>query len=159
MGKCLVSRSFVTGFCVYLGNSLISWKSKKQPTVSRSSVKAEYKAMASATCETLWSINLFQDMGITDLTPVDFHCDNKATMLIATNPIFHEKTKHFEIDLHVVRERVCSGVLNLIKVECADQLADVFTKSLSSNQHNYLCKKLGLFNSFQVKTEEECSNT
>lgn len=105
--------------------------------------------MATTTCEILWILNRLQELHINSVDPINMHCDNKAAMLIATNPVLHEKTKHFEIDLHVVRERVCSGVLKLQKIEFAHQIADIFTKGLNNAQHSYLSNKLGLFDLFQ----------
>lgn len=92
--------------------------------------------MAAATCEILWILNLIQELHIDSPIPVKMYCDNRATMLIATNHVLHEKTKYFEIDLYVVRERVCSGVLNLQKVESAHQTTYIFTKI--SMHHNTL---------------------
>ncbi|GJZ51662.1 retrovirus-related pol polyprotein from transposon TNT 1-94 [Tanacetum coccineum] len=80
--KYLVTRKSVSGFCIYLSDSLISWKSKKQPTLSRSFIEAEYRCMAVATCE------------------------------LVANPLFHEKSKHFEIDFHLIREKESAGVIN-----------------------------------------------
>lgn len=104
--------------------------------------------MAAATCEILWIVNLLHELHIDSLLPVKMHCDNKAAMLVASNPVLHEKTKHFEIDLHIVREKVCSGVLMLQKVESAHQIADVLTKGLNAFQHSYLYNKLGFIDPF-----------
>ncbi|XP_022032267.1 uncharacterized mitochondrial protein AtMg00810-like [Helianthus annuus] len=97
--KCLSSRKSITGFCVFLGNNLVSWKSKKQSTVSRSSAEAEYRSMCAATCEIIWISNLLRELQIDSKLPVQLYCDNTAAISIAANPVFHERTKHFEIDL------------------------------------------------------------
>ncbi|KAJ0480451.1 putative RNA-directed DNA polymerase [Helianthus annuus] len=94
--KCLSTRKSVTGFCIYLGNSLVSWKSKKQSTVSRSTGEAEYRAMCSATCEIMWLLNLLREVQVECDLPVKLYCDSKAAISIAANPVFHERTKHFE---------------------------------------------------------------
>ena len=104
--KCLFSRRSVTGYLVYLGGSLVSWKSKKQSTISCSSTKSEYRALRSITCELIWILKLLHDLGIKTNLPVDIFCDNESAIKLALNPIFHEKTKHFEIDLHFVREKL-----------------------------------------------------
>ncbi|GJR51433.1 ribonuclease H-like domain-containing protein [Tanacetum coccineum] len=90
--KCPQTRKSVTGFCVFLGKSLVFWKSKKQATLSRSSTKAEYKSMSSATCETVWLQNLLQILGLFSMFPVDLHCDNSSAIQLVVNPVFHEKS-------------------------------------------------------------------
>nr|XP_043616440.1 uncharacterized mitochondrial protein AtMg00810-like [Erigeron canadensis] len=147
-GKCVTSRRSVTGFCIFLNGSLISWKSKKQNTVSRSSSEAEYRAMATVTCEIIWILNALKDLGVTNLLPVTLFCDNKSAVLIANNPVLHERTKHIEIDIHVVREKVISGLLNLVKINTSLQSADIFTKSLCVRQHEFLLEKLNMIDMF-----------
>ncbi|XP_071713155.1 uncharacterized protein [Rutidosis leptorrhynchoides] len=104
-GKYLESRSSVSGYCLYLCGSLISWKSKKQPTVSRSSTESEYRSLAAATSEILWVVKLLADLKVNNLLPVKLFCDNKSALLLAANPVFHERSKYFEIDVHLVREK------------------------------------------------------
>ncbi|KAJ0435793.1 putative RNA-directed DNA polymerase [Helianthus annuus] len=147
-GKCTVSRRSVTGFCIFLGNSLISWKSKKQSTVSRSTAEAEYRALCSTTCELIWLQNLFKELRINVKLPVKIYCDNEAAIAIAANPVFHDRTKHFEIDLHFVREKVSTGVIKIESIDTKLQIADIFTKGLSICQQEFLCKKLGLLDIF-----------
>ncbi|KAJ0824197.1 putative RNA-directed DNA polymerase [Helianthus annuus] len=152
--KCLSTRKSVTGYCVYLGSSLVSWKSKKQSTVSRSTGEAEYRAMCSATSEIMWLLNLLREVGVKCGLPVKLYCDSKAAISIAANPVFHEKTKHFEVDLHFLREKVSSGVIATVKVDSESQPADGFTKGLSIEQHKKFCEKLGLVNWFSYLNEE-----
>ncbi|KAL0412091.1 UNVERIFIED_CONTAM: Retrovirus-related Pol polyprotein from transposon RE2 [Sesamum latifolium] len=101
---CLDSRRSFTGYCIFLGESLISWKTKKQATVSRSSAEAEYQSMASTVCELIWISYSLDDFGITLHSLIPFHCDNKAAIHITENPVFHERTKHLDIDCHIVRD-------------------------------------------------------
>ena len=80
---------------MYLGGSLVSWKSKKQSTVSRSSTESEYMALGSITCETILILKLLYDLNIKSSLPVDVFCDNEPAIKLALNPVFHEKNKAF----------------------------------------------------------------
>ncbi|GJV91456.1 ribonuclease H-like domain-containing protein, partial [Tanacetum coccineum] len=121
-----------------------------QPTLSKSSAKAEYRAMTATTCEAMWIVKILKDLGLKDFPPVELHCDNKAAIQIAANPVMHEKTKHFDLDVHFEREKVASGLIKTIKVDTKCQVADIFTKDLGSFQHNVLVKSLRMINMFQL---------
>lgn len=141
-GGCLDTRRSTTGYCVFLGNSLLSWKSKKQETVSKSSTEAEYRAMSTTCSEVVWLRRLLADFGIHSSSPTPMYCDNESAVKIATNPIFHERTKHIEIDCHFVREKFNDGLISLPHVASRDQLADFFTKSQTKKRHEFFISKL-----------------
>ncbi|GJV81409.1 ribonuclease H-like domain-containing protein, partial [Tanacetum coccineum] len=149
--RCPATRKSVSGYCVFLGDSLVTWKSKKQSTLSRSSAEAEYRSMASATCEVIWLSNLLGDMGVKNLLPVVMYCDNSSALQIAANPVFHEKSKHFEINVHLVREKVASGVIKTKKIHTTQQIPDILTKGLDIEQHKILCGKLGMLDMFKLE--------
>ncbi|XP_031249394.1 uncharacterized protein LOC116107227 [Pistacia vera] len=143
-GSCPNSRRSVTSFCIFIGDSLVSWKAKKQTTVSRSSTEAEYRALSSTASELIWLQQLLQDFQVTVASPALLYYDNQAAIHIASNPTFHERTKHIEIDCHFVRERVASGVLKLLPIRFQYQLADLFTKPLPSTQFFSLLSKMAV---------------
>ena len=127
-----------------MNENLISWKSKKQNTLSKSSAEAEYRALASLTSEIIWIVKILEDLQCVNILPVDMHCDSNSAIKIAANPVFHERTKHLEIDLHFVREKILNGVVRTLKVDSANQIADIFTKGLDILQHHSLVEKLGM---------------
>ncbi|XP_072087411.1 uncharacterized protein [Arachis hypogaea] len=143
-GACKDTRKSISGYCFFLDQTLISWKSKKQATISRSSSEAEYRTLANGTCELVWLLKLLKKFNILPPLPVDIFCDNKSAIYIASNPVFHERTKHVEVDCHVTRNKFKEGVSNLRHVVSSEQPADLFTKSLPPGPFSHLLSKLGL---------------
>lgn len=142
---CPDSRHSISGFCVYLGKSLINWKSKKQQTVSRSSTEAEW-SMALATCELIWLHQLLKDLKITVSTSTKLFCDNKSVIHIAHNPVFHERTKHVEIDCHTIRDQIKSGFMRLFHVSSNNQHDDILTKALHPGPFHSLLRRFSISN-------------
>ncbi|KAL0296149.1 UNVERIFIED_CONTAM: Retrovirus-related Pol polyprotein from transposon RE2 [Sesamum radiatum] len=142
--SCLDSRRSITRFYVLLGSSLVSWKTKKQATVSRSSTEVEYHNMASTVCELLWLSYLLRDFCISVQQPIPFWCDNKAALHITANPDFHERTKHLDIDCHLVRDQFKLGFISPSHISGSGQPADLFTKALPAPVFSRLLSKLGL---------------
>lgn len=140
---CAISRKYVFGFYIILGGSSISWKRKKQPTISLSSVEAEYWALRKTVAEVSWLVWLFGDLGLPICSHVPIHCDSQTALHIAKNPVFHEHTKHIEIDCHYVRECLNSGLISLHFVPSSTQLADIMTKVLPGQSHYSIICKLG----------------
>jgi len=133
--QCPCTRRSVSGFVILFGGSLISWKSKKQPTVALSSAEAEYRSMRAVTAELAWLTRLFSEFQVPSILPVLVKSDSLAAIYIARNPVFHERTKHIELDCHFVREKLHQGLISLSHVKTAAQLADLLTKPLSRVQH------------------------
>ena len=121
-----------------MGSNLVSWSARKQPTVSRSSTEAEYKAIANATAELMWIQSLLKELKIFCPPTARIWCDNIGATYLTANPVFHGRVKHVEIDFHFVRERVARKLLDVRVISTNDQIADGFTKALTK-------KKMDLF--------------
>ncbi|XP_028079137.1 uncharacterized protein LOC114280929 [Camellia sinensis] len=119
-----------------------NWSAKKQPTVSRSSTEAEYRSMVNTAAELCWLQQLLADLSISLSSVPLLWCDNISTMSLASNPIFHSRSKHIEIDCHFIRERVAFMKIDLRYIPTTDQLTGLFTKALTSSRFHYLTNKL-----------------
>ncbi|KAI0510739.1 hypothetical protein KFK09_011348 [Dendrobium nobile] len=138
----LVTRKSTSGYCTFLGNTLISRAIKKQTTVSRSSTASEYRALAAATADTIWLKRLFTDLQIPHTQPIDLYCDNTSAIALANNPVFHARTKHIEIDHRFLRENITNNHIRLLPIKTVDQIADLLTKPLSTTRFKLLRGKL-----------------
>jgi hypothetical protein len=115
---------------VFLGDNLVSWSSKRQTTISRSSAEAEYRAVANGVAEACWLRQLLGELRCPLRRDAIIYCDNISAVYLSTNPVQHQRTKHVEIDLHFVRERVALGEVRVMHVPTSSQYADIFTKGL-----------------------------
>ena len=138
----LTDRRSTTGYCFLLGDSLISWRSKEQTVVARSSTEVEYRAPTATAAELIWLRWLLQDLGVDCFTATKLHCDNRSTIQIAHNDVFHKRTKHIEIDFHFIRHHLLQGTLIFQSISSQDQLVDIFTKPLPLGTFRALASKL-----------------
>lgn len=141
---CLDTRRSIAGFCVFLVDSLVSWKSKKQTIVSCSSTEAEYQTLASVTSEVIWLRHLLRDLDIHLQQPTLILCENNSKIQLAYNPIFHERTEHTEIDCYFIRDKILDQRVKLMPIRTQHQLADIFTKPLPQSKLVPLLSKTAL---------------
>ena len=132
-----------SGSAIFLGPNLISWWSRKQQVTTRSSTEAEYHSIAQTSAKLTWVQALLQELQVPFSTPI-LLCDNQSAVASAHNPVFHSKTKHMEIDVFFVREKVLSKQLLIYHIPALDQWADILTKPLSSARFELLRSKLNV---------------
>lgn len=142
----LTDRKSVSGYCSFVWGNLVTWRSKKQTVVSRSSAESEYRAMALGICEGMWLKKLLTELELDEKQEFEVISDSQSAMSIARNPVQHDRTKHIEIDRHFIYEKVNSGVVKLHYVPTKSQLADIFTKALPRVTFDEFSSKLGVYN-------------
>jgi len=126
------------------GSGVVSWSSKKQPTVALSSTEAKYRGTTIAACEVVWLQKLLLDLGQLVDAPIVIYCDNISSILLANNPIYHARTKHIKVHYHFIREKILAKEIDFIHVSTEDQVADIFTKALGTNKLKKFQKMLGV---------------
>ncbi|PKU86076.1 putative mitochondrial protein [Dendrobium catenatum] len=154
----VIDRKSTTGYCIFLGQALVSWTVKKQNTVAGSSTEADDHSLAAVAADIIWIRCLCIDFKIPQ-QPTPLYCDNIYAMSIATNPIFHARTKHIEIDHHFVRNNIQAKHIPVHHIATEDQPADLFTKALHVSKHLIIRTKLMVVPpiSLRVGVKEECN--
>nr|GEY92992.1 ribonuclease H-like domain-containing protein [Tanacetum cinerariifolium] len=146
--KCTATRKSIIGYAVYLGDCLVSWKSKRRTLLAKSSAEAEYKAISSVACKIIWILKILTGLKVSYNTPIDMFCDNGSVMQIAANPVFHERTKQFEIYLFFLREKIAGRIFKPIKFKFENNVSDLFTKRLPVQDQKRFCYQLHLVDHF-----------
>ncbi|XP_072066590.1 secreted RxLR effector protein 161-like [Arachis hypogaea] len=141
---CPYSRRSVTRYYFFLGTSIIYWKSNKQDTITTSSCEAEYRALASATKEAQWLAYMMKKLQIEQQKPIIIYCDSQSALHIAANAVYHERTKHIEVNCYIVREKWQEGVIKLLPIFSSEQTANILTKALAPSMFKSCESKLGL---------------
>ena len=138
------TRTSTSAYVVFHGSNPISWSSKKQSTVARSSTEAEYQAVAADVAELDWIVNLFRKLHLPLHKTPTVLCDNVGATYLCKNPIFHSRMKHVAIDFYFVRDQVEKKQIEVKHIHSADQLADALTKPLSKKQFARIISKIGI---------------
>ena len=137
-------RKSTSGGTFFLGNSLVSWLSKKQGSISLSTTEAEYIAATTCCTHVLWMIQTLANLEVKYTALIPIHFDNTSIISVSKNLVFHSKTKHIPIKYHFLREQVTNTVVSLHYIPSKDQIVDIFTKPLEKSQFEYLRQKLGM---------------
>lgn len=133
-----------SGYFTFVGGNLVTWRSKKQKVVSRSSAEAEFRGMVHGVCELLWIKRILRDLGIALTAPMQLRCDNESAVKIANNHVQHDRTKHVEIDRHFIKDHLEKKTIELPHVSSEDQLADMMTKAVCGRVFECSLSKLGM---------------
>ncbi|KAL7616557.1 hypothetical protein Lser_V15G03776 [Lactuca serriola] len=132
-GGCPFSRRSTSGYCVFLSDNLISWSSKRQGVISRSSVEAEYRGVANVVAKTCWVRNLLCELHSSPTKATIVYCDNISSVYMTSNPVQHQRTKHIEIDIHFVRDLVAWGDVRVFQVPSSSSMHTSLPKAFLLN--------------------------
>ncbi|KAL6316992.1 hypothetical protein AAG906_026686 [Vitis piasezkii] len=146
----VTDRRSTSGYCSFVWGNLVTWRSKKQSVVARSSAEAEFRAMAQGICEGIWLNRLLEELRVPLKHPMVLYCDNQAAISIAKNPVHHDRTKHVEIDRHFIKEKIEEGVFKVSYTPTNCQTADILTKALARVNFEDLIEKLGMINIYNA---------
>lgn len=134
----------IGAYCTYLGQNFIFWSSKKQSVVTRSSIKSEYKALASVSAEITWIQSLFKELHIECTSLLTIWCDNVSAIELAKNLVYHSRTKYIELDIHFIKDKVLAKELEVNYIPSEEQIVDILTKPLTFIHFNYFRAKLNV---------------
>ncbi|KAK4369874.1 hypothetical protein RND71_009349 [Anisodus tanguticus] len=129
-GGCPNTRQSTSGYCMFLGDNLVSWLAKRQATLSRSSAEAKYRRVANVVSESCWLRNILLELYFPIQKATLVYCDNVSAVYFSGNSVRHQRTKHIEMDIHFVREKVTCGQVRVLQVPLRYQIVDIFTKGL-----------------------------
>ncbi|KAK6161187.1 hypothetical protein DH2020_004568 [Rehmannia glutinosa] len=133
-----------SGFVFMFGGAAITWGSKKQTIISRSTMEAEIIAL-DTTCTTAeWLRDLLLELRFCDIGPMELVCDNQSALHLSSNPVFHSRTKHIDVRYHFIRDHDEKKDITLENISTDKQLADIFTKPLRESRFEELKNELGL---------------
>lgn len=124
----------------------MSWKSKKQHTFLRSFAEVKCRFMTTVICKLRWLKNILNDLSVTHTQASLLFCDSESTIHIASNTVFHKRTKHIKIDCHLMRDKLQAGGVKILYVASHDQVADLLTKSLGGARYQLWLSKMGVLN-------------
>ena len=133
-----------TRYCTFLGGNLVTWRSKKQSLISKSSTEAEFRAMSKGIDEVMWIQNILDKLKISYIKPIDIRCDNKSAINIAHDPVYHDRIKHVNIDRFYIQDHLEQGILKTEHVPSEEQCADIFTKGQPMKVMSHLTSKHGM---------------
>ncbi|GJX55252.1 ribonuclease H-like domain-containing protein [Tanacetum coccineum] len=158
---CPSTRRSTSGYCVFLGDNLLSCSSKRQHTLSRSNAKAEYRGVANVVAETAWLCNLLRELHFSLLSATLVYFDNVSAIYLSVNPVQHQRTKHIEIDILFVCHMVTTGQVRVLHVPSRYQYADILLRASPRpkpppltalrSQHRHLCDPPAAFNNHRPK--------
>jgi hypothetical protein len=143
-GEDIVDRRSYSGYVFRIGNSLVSWRCRKQPTVAKSSTEAEYMALGSAAQECLWLRSLLAELGLAPGGATTIFEDNQGAAFLAQNPKINDRSKHIDISHHFIRDHIKEGRIMLQHVDSANQLADSLTKPHPRPRLDFIWTSLGV---------------
>jgi hypothetical protein len=136
--NCPDDRKSYLGYIALLGGSIISWRSKKQPTVSTSTTEAKYRSLYEGVQESVWFNQLFKSLNHKFNAKYQLYVNNQRAIALAANPIFQQRTKHIEILYHWLQEVYNTGLFKLNYISTINMKANMFTKALGKQKHQHI---------------------
>jgi hypothetical protein len=144
-GGCPINRKSTSGGVQFMGNRLVSWQCKKQQSVSLSTCEAEYIAASSCCSQVLWIQQQLRDYGL-NFSQTPIMVDNNSAISITNNPVQHSRTKHIDIRHHFIRDCAEKHLIDVVRVDTDDNLADLFTKTFDRTRIEDLVRRIGMIN-------------